>query len=158
VTSEPTAAPSRLDKMIAARRWLFATFPAALNLAYRPLSVGVHQDVFLFKPNDVPTSAIRHAIRSFVSQTPYLQAVAASDAIRSDIFGEPVDLVSDQDRDFAAAALAAKEKRRPDLQERRPPNFRLRDVSSDVNVADPRQTSSEENRLHDHSMRCDRPS
>jgi sRNA-binding protein len=158
MTSGPTAARSCVDKMTAARRWLFATLPPAFNLDDRPLSVGVHQDVLLFKPGDVPSSAMSRAIQSLVVQIPYLQAVAAPGAIRHDIFGGPVCPVSDHDRDSAAASLEAKEKRRPDSQERRLPNFRLRDVSSDMNVADPRQTSSEENRLHDHPIRSDRPS
>ena len=96
--------PTRLTTSDCIR--LFAKrFPAAFaRKPAQPLKVGIHKDAF-DRIDDVSRKAIRRALSVWTRQPGYLRAVAARNAIRVDLDGNPAGPVADAERIFALARL-----------------------------------------------------
>jgi sRNA-binding protein len=94
--------------MVAARRWLYRTFIKTFGPDAKPIAIDIDKDILLFLRSTIAPSSMKAALRSFVGSLDYLRNVAAPGAMRIDIFGDPVERVSD--RDHAERRLAERHK------------------------------------------------
>jgi sRNA-binding protein len=100
-------APSFSSKLFAALSWPSGAIPPVL-LEPMPLRIGLGEDLALLLPES-EWSRLRKAIAGWVTSPTYLLAVAADEAQRHDLNGEPVGPVSEADRLGAAHRLLARE-------------------------------------------------
>lgn len=95
---------------------LVARWPAVFETA-RPLAIGSGKTIMAAaKELEIPKTAIRRWLRRWVSRTCYLKALATDGADRYDLEGNPVEPVSDDQRERALAEL----KRRLALRAKQP--------------------------------------
>lgn len=110
----------QIAEMLAARAWLFSAFPETFNFAFRPLKIGIGKDLIPLLPEDVPPSAMKAALWSHTSTIAYLRNTAAAGAMRHDLSGNPIEPVSDHDREHAASLISERKKARHKREEAAP--------------------------------------
>lgn len=81
--------------------------PAAVGDPIRPVAIGFFQQVSPFLSPGVSVTALRRAIGAYVHSKRYYLACSRPDAMRHDINGEPIELVSDSDKLNAQKCLQA---------------------------------------------------
>ena len=79
--------------------------PSSSDVEKRPLAIGIDKELFARCP-DLPRISIRKALRHYTSRPSYLRAVIVG-AERIGLDGQPVELISEREADFALASLAA---------------------------------------------------
>ena len=90
-------------------RFPLAFAPEGSKIPKRPLARGVHHALFAAFP-ELPRKAIRDALADYTRGPKYARAMAAPDAWRINLDGEPVEAVGDHGRDIARAYLKRRQR------------------------------------------------
>jgi sRNA-binding protein len=103
-TPTPSAPEPDSEPAVAALAWLRAAYPAVFTTA-RPLAIGLGRAVAAARPANVAAGALKAALADWTRRPEYLKALAAPGAQRVDLAGNPIGLVTDEDRAHAAGLL-----------------------------------------------------
>jgi len=100
---KPTPPPDP-DPRAAALAWLRASYPAAFQ-CHRPLAIGIHHQLHAALPENVTRQGLYRALAHWTRDWAYLRALWTPGAVRVDLQGQPVGLVTETERLHAGEAL-----------------------------------------------------
>src|SRR3954467_6006636 len=73
-----------------------AVLPSAVGDPIRPLKIGVHTDLAALLPDGEVHEVLSRVLRRYTRSSQYLAALAAPDAVRHDLAGNPVEPVAEE--------------------------------------------------------------
>jgi hypothetical protein len=73
-----------------------AALPSAVGDPIRPLKIGVHSDLAVLLPDGEAHEVLSRVLRRYTRGREYLATLAAPDALRHDLAGNPVDPVAEE--------------------------------------------------------------
>jgi sRNA-binding protein len=73
-----------------------AVLPSKVGDPIRPLKIGVHSDLAVLLPDGEAHEVLSRVLRRYTRSTQYLAALAAPDAVRHDLAGNPVGPVAEE--------------------------------------------------------------
>jgi hypothetical protein len=109
-TATPTATQWTLTTLAPLREHLTswpAVLPSAVGDPIRPLKIGVRDDLAALLPNGEGHAVLGPVLRRYTRAWEYLAALAAPDALRHDLAGNPVEPVAEEHKIPARPASKA---------------------------------------------------
>ena len=99
----------RKSELEATLAWLSSTYPASFGVDVRPLAIGAGRLVWpQAKLAGIKRRALNDAMKRHTGSNLYLERLAAPGAVRVDLGGAEVELVSEEHRERASSMLAVK--------------------------------------------------
>jgi ProP effector len=106
--ASPTATQWTIDTLAPLREHLSAwpaVLPSEIGDPIRPLKIGVRDDLAALLPNGEGHGVLGQVLRRYTRAWEYMAALAAPDAMRHDLAGNPVEPVADEHKAHAKPSV-----------------------------------------------------